>query len=149
METTWILVAHRSGARIYERNLRSKRLALVSEISNPDGRKKDFELSGGQPGRAFDSKGRGRHSMSQQNPPTVQVAKTFAGHLASLLNDGRNSKRFSRIALVAEPKFLGRIEAKLSPPTKRLVCIRVEKDLAWMLDRDIQNYLNDPTRSPR
>ena len=62
METTWILVAHRSGAQLFERQGR-KDLNLLQDIPHTERQLTDSELYTDKPGRAFDRAGKGRHCL--------------------------------------------------------------------------------------
>ena len=140
MTTTWILVAHRGGARLFEGS-RANGLQLVEEIHHPEGRLKNGEINSDKPGRAFDKLGGGRHSMSKEHEPKEQVALRFAKHLATVLEKGRTDQRYARLVLVAESRFLGALRAALSPHTAALVGASVDKDLGGVNDHDLASHL--------
>jgi hypothetical protein len=50
MNTTWILVAHRGGARLFESPGPGKGLQLVEDIPHPEGRLKSGESTPTNPG---------------------------------------------------------------------------------------------------
>ena len=80
--TTWILVAHRAGARLFENKGPGKGLSLVENIDHPEGRLKDHDINADRPGRAFDNLGAGRHGMGKEVSPTQHVSQQFAKSLA-------------------------------------------------------------------
>jgi protein required for attachment to host cells len=141
MDTAWILVAHRSGAKLFEN--RGRQLNLVQEIPHAEGRLQDKDLGTDKPGRSFDRMGEGRHAMSTDQKPTERETVQFARELAGLLEDGRIHKRYSTLVLVAEPRFLGELRAVLSPQTGALVTATQSKDLASMETNAIQRHLQD------
>jgi len=141
MNTTWILVAHRGGARLFENSGPGKGLQLVEDIPHPEGRLKSGEINADKPGRAFDSIGNNRHSMSQEHEAADQVSLMFAKHLCDKLEKARAANRFSKLVLVAEPRLLGELRAALDKPTTALVSATLDKDLVGVDNRDIPRHL--------
>lgn len=146
MNTTWILVAHRSGARFFENPGPGKGLIHVETIKHPEGRLKNGEINSDKPGRAFDRMGGGRHSMSTEQEPIEHVAQQFAKHLSEKLVRGRTENRFNKLVLVAEPRFLGELRSALDSPTTALISATLDKDLGGIEDRDIPKHLGDVVR---
>lgn len=143
MNTTWILVAHRGGARLFENHGPGKGLQLVEDIPHPEGRLKSGEINADKPGRAFDKFGAGRHSMSQEHEAADQVSLMFARHLCDKLGKARTANRFGRLVLVAEPRLLGELRAALDKPTTALVSATLDKDLVGVDNRDIPRHLDN------
>jgi len=141
MNTTWILVAHRGGARLFENLGPGKGMQLVEDIPHPEGRLKSGEINADKPGRAFDSFGNGRHSMSQEHEAAEQVSLMFARHLCDKLEKARAENRFGKLVLVAEPRLLGELRGALDKPTAALVSATLDKDLAGIDNRDIPKHL--------
>jgi protein required for attachment to host cells len=139
--STWIVVAHRAGARIIE-HTRSG-LQLVSEIEHAAGRLKDNEMGSDRPGRAFSSAGTGRSAYSPRETAHDHAAHTFANELAQTLRAARNEHRFERLVLVAEPRFLGMLRGALDDATAALIHDEVHKDLAHVPLHDFQSHLRD------
>lgn len=141
MDKSWILVAHRGGARLFENNGPGTGLKLLEDIPHPAGRLKDGEINADKPGRAFDSFGDGRHSMSKEHDPTEHVAQQFAKQLCEKLDLGRTQNHYSKLILVAEPRFLGLLRAALPAHTAALVSATLDKDLIGIEDRDLPSHL--------
>ncbi len=113
MNNTWILVAHRGGARLFENKGPGKGLNLLHDIPHPAGRLKNKEIGADKPGRSFDSRGQSRHSLSTEQEPTAHVTEQFAKQLSTMLDDGRRQQLYGKLVLVAEPRFLGSLRARL------------------------------------
>src|SRR5687768_9772131 len=96
METTWILVAHRSGAQVYEKRGK-KELNLLKEIPHTEGRLKDTELATDRPGRSFDRIGHGRHAVGddRQKRATETETMRFIRELVVILEEGRTQRRYT------------------------------------------------------
>lgn len=142
----WILVAHRSGARILENKGPRKGLDLIQQIEHPEGRLKNREIDSDKPGRSYDSKGVGRHAYSNEHPPTAHVAEQFAKQLSEVLDHGRTRQRFDKLVLVAEPRFLGNLRAAIPAQTAALICATMDKDLGGVETRDLPKHLNAVVR---
>ena len=143
MSNTWILVAHRAGARIFENTGPGQGLRLLENIPNPEGKLKNIDINSDKPGRAFDNFGGARHSMSKEHEPKEQQAIRFAKQLGETLDKGRTSNQFSKLVLVAEPRFLGELRAALPSHTASLVSATVDKDLGGISDRDVPGHLGE------
>ena len=143
MNNTWILVAHRGGARLFENKGPGKGMNLLHDIPHPEGRLKNKDIGADKPGRSFDSRGQSRHSLSKEQDPTTHVAEQFAKQLSTLLDDGRSHQRYAKLVLVAEPRFLGNLRAALSSPTAALVTATVDKDLGGVEPHNIPKHLDD------
>ncbi len=141
MNKTWILIAHRAGARIFENDGPGTGLKHVDAIAHPEGRLEDKALGSDKPGRSFDSHGPGRHALGKEHGPAETVAQEFAHALAARLDAGRTKHAYGKLVLVAEPRFLGMLRAALTPQTAALVSAVVEKDLVHVADHDLAAHL--------
>ena len=141
MEKTWILVANRGGARLFENTGPGKGMTLLRDIAHSEGHLKDQDFNADKPGRSFDSKGEGRHAMSKSESPKEHETAQFAKELAQMLDKGRATNEFSRLVLVAEDGFLGVLKGELDANTAKLVTDTVHKDMAHVADADIPTTL--------
>ena len=145
MDILWILVAHRSGARIFESLGVGQALELRQDIAHPEGKLRDQDIGSDKPGRGIDSHG-SRTSFQQEQGPSAHISEQFAKQLAELLNDGRVKQRYQRLVLVAEPHLLGLLRAALSRETAALITASVTKDLGHVGLRDIGTHLEGVVR---
>jgi len=145
MSTTWIVIGHRAGARIFEHK-RPNELRLVSEIEHEQGRLENQAFDADRPGRAFDRHGAGRHAMGVEEPPHERVAAAFARQVGDVLNTARNQNRFDELVIVAEPRFLGMLRTALDHVTASRVSSSVSKDLANVAAHDLPQHLSDVIR---
>lgn len=141
MNKTWILIAHRAGARIFENDGPGTGLKHVDAIAHPEGRLEDKALGSDKPGRSFDSHGPGRHALGKEHGPAETVAQEFAHALAARLDAGRTKHAYGKLVLVAEPRFLGMLRAALSPQTAALVSATLDRDLGGTADHDMPSHL--------
>lgn len=145
MATTWVLVAHEAGARIFDNHGPGKGLGLVEEIDHPEGRMRSGELVSDRPGRSFrrDSGDPRRASMSQDEGPRERLVSDFARDLAEQLQQARVQNRYQRLVLVAPPKFLGLLRSSLDGPTAQLVVGSLAKDLAARKEEELVEHLGE------
>ncbi len=146
MKKSWILIANRSGARLFENTGPGKGLTLLEAIAHPAGHLKNQDINADKPGRSFDSGGQGRHALGKSESPTEHENERFAKELAVRLNDGRTHNQYSRVVLVAEPGFLGMLRASLDKQTAAMVEATIEKDLAYVPDHAIPASLGDAVK---
>ncbi len=129
MKTTWILVAQRAGARLFVHRGYGRAVQLVREVSHPEGRLPDRELGTDRPGRSYSTGSAGRSSLSQHEGPSEHLATAFAATLAEILRKGRDEHAYDTLVLVAEPRFLGKLQGALDPATAARVVGTVPKEL--------------------
>lgn len=143
MRRTWIVVAHRIGARIFEPDAESRELGLVQELEHPDGRKKASDIDTDKPGMSY-TRGTagGGHPMSTAEGAHDHAARTFAREIAGALRQGRVENRYQDLVLVAEPRFLGMLRESLDGPTAQTVDATIEKDLAKVPVHELPKHLS-------
>ena len=142
MKKTWVLVAHRGGARVFENKGPGTGLSLLQDIPHPDGRLRSKDLGTDEPGRSHDSHG-ARHSFQQEVGLAAHVAEAFARQLAGILDEGRVGQRYGRLVLVAEAHFLGILRAALSREASALVTASLNKDLGHVKTDEMPKHLHD------
>ena len=129
MTKTWVVVAHRAGARLFEHRTgqaHAGKLAHLRDLENPDGRKKSGEID---------------TDRTVSSTAHEQVAVSFARSLAHELEAARINHQLDQLVLVAEPHFLGLLEAALDRPTARIVTAVVRKDLAQVPGHEVVTHL--------
>ena len=135
--TTWVLLAHRAGARVFMRAQDGK-LELIQSIDHPEGRLRDGDVDSDRPGFSFESGRPGGRGLRRSETPQDHVAVVFAKKLADILRSARVDHAYDDLAIIAAPAFLGLIRAALDPPTAALVSKEVAKDLASVPDHDAE-----------
>lgn len=143
MARQWILVAHQSGARLFERNHR-RDLALVEEISHPEGRLRNHELDTDRDtGRGAEPQGFGVRATPPNEDAHTHQASLFAKQLGDKLSKGVSDHRCEQIVLVASPKFLVKIKDSLDTQAARRVVALHEKDYAWVSEHELGKRLGE------
>lgn len=140
----WVVVADESKAIVYARDSRSGPLYEVYSFENDVARMKTSELISDSGGRSFDSKGKGRHTMTNEKVDASKhaallFAKEIAGRIADVMHDGR----CRGFALVAAPRFLGILRDSISVTTKVKPYATVDKDVVGKDTATIEKLLVD------
>ena len=114
----WIVVADESKAIIYSRATRSGPLSEVFSLANDAARMKTDELISDSGGRSYDSKGRGRHTMTGEKAgPKKHAASIFAKQIAERIGEVMHDGSCRGFALIAAPRFLGVLREAVSVAT--------------------------------
>ncbi len=140
----WVVVADESSAVVYARDSRSGPLREVSSLANEMARMKTSELVSDTGGRSFDSKGKGRHTMTNERVDAKKhaallFAKEIAGRIAEVMHDGR----CLGFALVAAPRFLGVLRDAISVATTAEPYATVDKAVVGKDTSTIEKLLVD------
>ncbi len=145
MATTWILVAHEAGARLFENHGPGKGLRLLEEVDHPAGRERDGDMDSDRPGRSFrkNSGDPRRAAMSRSEGPHDRAVSAFARELAEKLRGGRVRSELDRVVLVAPPRFLGLLRAALDGPTSQIVVGSLHKDLAHSDEAELAKHVGE------
>ena len=141
MKHAWIVVADAARARILSAVDPSSALRPVEQLVSPASRMHDRDLTSDKPGRALNSTGKGRHATSGPKTAKEQIAISFAREVADHLDKGRIDNQFERLVIVADPKFLGLLMKSLSDPSKKLVSLKIDKDLSKLSEKELRDHL--------
>jgi len=143
MDKTIIVVANRSGARIFQYEGPKKSFQLLEELDHPEGRLKNQDFLSGEPGESFDSHGHGRHNLAREVEPKEEDARRFASVIAENLDRRRQSNHLKKIVLAAEGGFMGLIKDSLTKETSKIISNYVAKDLAKIENRAIHSHFEN------
>jgi len=140
MNTTWIVLANASRARIFE-SKNEHRAREVATLVHPASRMSAAELGAE---RAGHSERHNRDIGSAYEPPTDAHRKEhaqFARELAQAVHEGVVARRCDTVLLVASNPFLGELKACLSDAASRAVVEYVAKDLTELATLELQHRL--------
>jgi protein required for attachment to host cells len=129
MTVTRVLVAHDASARWFDNRGPGKGLILRGEVEFEDGRRHHGELEADRPGSSAGRAGGGRHSYAPSRDAKDQACAHFAKELAADLARAFRAGDFTRLVLIAPPRFLGVIKGALDPQLERALLATIAKDL--------------------
>lgn len=125
----WVIVADESRVRLFHREKKYSDLETVEQFENSALRPKTADYLADRGGRSFDSHGRGRHTLvKEKSNPKSMAAMDFARQIAERVANARQGGEFSQLAIVAAPRFLGRLRAALEARSI---------DPAYCIDKDM------------
>ena len=93
MQTTWIVTADASRARILQVAGR-ERLVEIEDLANPAGRLHNREINTDAAGRFRGPDRPGGHSSDDENRAVDHQAELFAKRVGEFLERARNERRF-------------------------------------------------------
>lgn len=105
----WIVVADEASAIVYGRETMRSSLWELFRMENEAGRMKPGELLADRGGRSFDSHGQGRHTMTKEHGPKDHLGDAFAKEIATRIQHAMHTGNCRGYALIATPRFLGRL----------------------------------------
>jgi protein required for attachment to host cells len=147
MNTTWIIAADSSRARILQVMDRDRRLAEVEDFVNPSARLHERDMTTdaeprfnghGGVGKAGSGRTGGPGNDREAKSKGEYETEVFVRQLGDYLDKARNAHRYDRLHLVAPPKFLGKLRKELGSEVQKLVTDELPKDLSWLSTRDIE-----------
>jgi protein required for attachment to host cells len=132
---TWIVVAHRGGARLLLQE-DDGTFEVLESMDNPEGRRE----GAGEVPRAPDSH-RSTKPSEPRDSQRSHAAKTFASELAHKLQHGRIEQSYDELVLIAAPRFLGALRNALDGATAARVRGTLDKDFAGLKDHELVKRL--------
>jgi protein required for attachment to host cells len=143
MSRDWIVVADKHRCRIFQQTSRNGSLEELADLVAPATRLKNQDINTDRHGHAFDSGGQGRHAMGSSVEPVEQEAIRFAKEVAAKLEAGRQQNSFTRLYVVAEPRFLGYLRQNYSRPLKDTIEAEIDKDWTTQTADEIRDRLRE------
>ena len=129
-EPTYIVACSGAEARIFLTQRRFGGWDHIENLENPEAALREQDRNTDRPGRVFDSFGKGRHAMAQEETGRDHELQNFAGDIAQYLSKAHAAGQFRQLVLIAEPTVLGFVRRKLSAPLKRALSFEVPKNPA-------------------
>lgn len=142
MYGNWCLLASQTEAKIITKTS-DKELKVVKEFRNPLGRTRNRELIRKQAGMGMKSIGRGtvKYSETKRHSPHEVAAEQFAKKVSNYLEEQFQKNNFKSLTVVAEPKFLGKLRAAMTPELRKLIIKSLAKDLQKTPKRQLGIFL--------
>jgi protein required for attachment to host cells len=139
MQTTWIVAADASRARVFEIAGPERELREVDQFTHPEGRASNQELKSDANGSR--RTGQGGDSNGQRVTPVEHENELFSKAVARYLDKARSQHRYDKLYLIAPPEFLGLMRENLGKEVRKIIAEEINKDLSWFGTRDIERYL--------
>lgn len=140
-----VVNANTNECKIYHYDKQSANLTLIKQMNDPNNKLNNRDLTADKEGHYKSSKtARGAYS-----PPTeakeVEIIN-FAREIANDLNQRRHFNGFDRLILIAAPHMYGLINQHLDKQVISLMTNNLQKDLIFMKDHELLNFLKTNTQ---
>lgn len=140
---TWVLIADGGSARFFSNEGPGKGLAALQpeevRIDLPESR----EINADRPGRTHDSAGAGRHAMEPPSDPKEERKRVFLDTIAHGINAAAVAGEYDRLVVIAPPKALGELRAKLNDHAQKRIHAEMAKDLTNTPVADLPKQLEE------
>ena len=129
-----------NDCKIYHYNKHPGQLTLLREISHPETKLKNRDLTSDREGHyKANQSARGAYSPRTDAKET-EVIK-FSREIARDLNQRRNSNELEHLILIAPPHMYGLISQHLDKHVMDLVTNHIQKDLIHMKNHELLDFL--------
>lgn len=145
MKNTMIVVADSVRARIFTMGDTRTDLSEVDDLTHPEGRLHEREMTSDAPGKANGTNGAGGHAYDNKDSPKKHQLIEFAKQVSSYLDDERKANKLSKLLLFVAPEFLGELRSNFSSELSKMVVYELPKNLASHDLSDIKNYIPKPS----
>ena len=138
-----VVVADESRAVLYHRERRRGPMQEAGGFENEAARLKTDDLIADRGGRAFDSHGQGRHTMTaEKSDPKQHLAEAFAREIAEHIGAEEHKGHLHGYALIAAPRFLGTLRVQLEHRVNREPYAAVAKNVVGQGEDAIARLLD-------
>jgi protein required for attachment to host cells len=139
-----VVVADESKAVLYSRERLRGPLREQRTFENEAARLKTDDIIADRGGRAFDSHGQGRHTMTaEKSDPKQHLAEAFARQIAEHIGAELHKGALRGYALIAAPRFLGTLRAQLAPRVSEEPYATVDKNVVAQAADAIAKLLDE------
>ena len=139
----WIVVADDAGAVVYGRETMRGPLSELFSLRNEAARMKTGELLSDRGGRSFDSLGQGRHTMTKEHGPKEHASEVFAKDIAERIRKAVHGGDCRGYALIAAPRFLGRLNESVSRIVSEPPFLAIDKNVVGRETAFIEKLIAD------
>lgn len=138
-----VVVADESKAVLYARETLRGPLLERRRFDNKAARLKTDDLIADRGGRAFDSHGQGRHTMTaEKSDPKQHLAESFARQIAEFIAAEAHRSVLRGYALIAAPRFLGTLRSQLASRVSEEPYATVDKNIVGQAEDVIAKLLD-------
>jgi len=141
MNSTWVVCADASRARIFNYNKHDHSLEELLAFSHPASRLKESDLGDDEPGVVLTRSDYVLHGMAEPKQRKELEAMSFAKDIAQHLSKEHKLGHFSRLVLIAAPEFLGMLRNKLSKTLTSSNIFELNKDVSKLPASQILEHL--------
>ena len=139
----WVLVADSGRARVFELVRKPYEFRQVAELVSETQREPSRNLVSDADGRAFHVQGPGSHAKQHRTDPHEQAEEQFTRSLMQKLEKAALQGRFDYLAIIAEPRTLGRLRRYASKALSARVSEEQALDLVGLPVRRLETRVRE------
>lgn len=128
----WVLVADSGKARIIDLRRKPAEFHEIQELVSESQHQPSRELMSDASGRAFHVQGPSSHSKVPRSDAHDRAKHAFTRKLVGKLEQAANMNAFEHLAVIADPKTLGRLRQYMSKSLSASVTDELNLDLVGM-----------------
>lgn len=135
-----VINTNTNDCKIYHYDKHPAQLTLVKEISHPDNKLKNADLTSDKEGH-YKAGTAGRGAYSPRTEAKEVEIINFSKEIAQDLNQRRNENELERLILIAPPHMYGLISQHLNKHVMSLVSNHIQKDLIHLKEHELLDFL--------
>ena len=140
----WAVLIDSNDCKIYRYYKDSQDLELIKELSHPENKLRDIELTSDKPGR-YRARDTGHGTFSQQTDPKEIKFDAFAREIAKELDHGRTKNAYGQLIIITLPHMHGLLFQHLNKHVADLITHRIEKNAFGMTEQELLAFLHKHT----
>lgn len=137
----WVVTCDKTICLIYQYD-KPHKLSLLKEISHPENKLKDSELTSDKPGR-YKSGSSAHGTYSQDTDPKMIKIVEFYREIARELDQGRTNNHYKQIILISSAQTSGILFQHLNKHVKELISKAIHKDLLHLSEQELLDFLKE------
>ena len=140
-DTTWILVANASHAKLYATHNLGNELIPIVEFTHPESRTKGIDLVSDRVGHYHAMNGSGYGSFVETSDPKSNETARFAAEIASMLDQARTHNAFDRLIWIMPAQFDGVLKSCCNSQVVKKVVHTEHKNCMNLNERELNKRL--------
>jgi protein required for attachment to host cells len=144
-QAAWVVNTDSNTCRIYQYSKNPTQLTLLKEISHPENKLRDIDLTSDKPGR-YKASNSSHGAYSQRTDPKEIKIDDFSREIARELDNGRNTNAYKNLIIIAAPHMNGLLFQHFNKNVKNLVTHNLEKDFIHLADHELLEMLKTHTK---
>ncbi len=139
----WVLVADGAQARFLKYVDRKTGAFTIDDQIFRSHAEPSRAIGSDKPGRAFDSKGHGRHTIEPRIDLHDEKEKQFLADVVRKLEEAFHNNAFDNLFVIAAPRALGVVRNLVSAPLRARVSGEISGDYTRYDDRNISRLVTE------
>lgn len=138
----WVINTNTNACRIYNYIKHPPQLILFKEITHPENKLKNIDLTSDKPGH-YKTRDPSRGSYSPRHQAKENEIDKFSREIALELNKERKDKDYEKIILIAPPHMMGLLLKHFNKHVRELISNQITKDLFHYTESELLSFLRD------